>query len=149
MPSDPSNGMASIRHQAITQTNVDLSYIGPLGTNLGEILIKIKQFSLKKMHLKTLSAKMFTSSFRLQCVHTYHWPQHGHNELCPQVPKAIISQWPITSHHRISLVITTGFQWHTAFLVFTLRTEQNGWHFENNISKIDFLIDIFWIVNEI
>ena len=115
MPSGPSNGMTPNRHQAITQTNVDLSYTGPLWTNLGEILIKMKQFSFKKMHLKMLSAKMLTISFRLQCISTYQWPQHNPNELCLWVPEAIFSQWTITSHHRISLVITTGFQWHITF----------------------------------
>ena len=37
--------------------NAGLLSIGPLGTNLSEILMKIQNFSLTKIHLKTLSAK--------------------------------------------------------------------------------------------
>ena len=39
-----------------TGTNVDLSSIGPLGTNFSEIVIAIQTFSLNKMHLKMSSA---------------------------------------------------------------------------------------------
>ena len=36
------NGLLLVRHHAITWTNTDLLSNGPLGTNLGEILIKIQ-----------------------------------------------------------------------------------------------------------
>ena len=36
---------------------VGLLSIGPLGTNFSKFLIKIQRFSIKKMHLKTLSAR--------------------------------------------------------------------------------------------
>ena len=52
------NGLLPIRRQAIIWTNAGLLSIGPLGTNFSEILIKIQNFSFKKMHLKMLSAKM-------------------------------------------------------------------------------------------
>ena len=52
------NGLAPIRRQAIIWTNAGLLSIGPSGTNISEILIKIQNFSFKKMHLKILSAKM-------------------------------------------------------------------------------------------
>ena len=52
------SGLWPIRRQAITWTNAYLLSIGPLGTNFSEILNKIFTFSLKKMHLKLLSAKM-------------------------------------------------------------------------------------------
>ena len=43
--------------QAIIRTNTGVLLIGPLGTKLNEILIKIQQLSFKKMHLKMSSAK--------------------------------------------------------------------------------------------
>ena len=51
------NGLSPDRRQAIIWTNAGLLLIGPLGTNLSEILIKILTFSFKKMHLKVSSAK--------------------------------------------------------------------------------------------
>ena len=51
------NGLAPGRRQAITWTNDGILLIGPLWTNFSEILSKIYTFSLKKMHLKTSSAK--------------------------------------------------------------------------------------------
>ena len=43
--------------QAIISTNAGLLLIGPLGTNVSEILIEILTFSFKKMRLKMSSAK--------------------------------------------------------------------------------------------
>ena len=51
------NGLAPSRHQAIIWTNAGLLSIGTLPTYFCEILIKIQQLSLKKMHLKMSSAK--------------------------------------------------------------------------------------------
>ena len=45
------------RHQAIIWTNAGLFLIGNSGTNLSEILIKIQNFPLTKMHMKVPSAK--------------------------------------------------------------------------------------------
>ena len=50
--------LSSIRCQAIIWTNAGLLAIGSLGTNFSEILIKIQNFSFKKMHLKMSSAKV-------------------------------------------------------------------------------------------
>ena len=47
------NDLAPDRHQAIIWTNAGLLWIRPLRT----YLIKIQQFSLKKMHVKMSSAK--------------------------------------------------------------------------------------------
>ena len=44
-------------------TNVGKLFVGPLGTNVSEILIGIRIGSFKKMHLKTSSAK-----WRLFCL---------------------------------------------------------------------------------
>ena len=51
------NGLSPGRRQAIIWTNAEILLIGPLGTNFIEILIGIKKFSFKKMHLKVSSAK--------------------------------------------------------------------------------------------
>ena len=51
------NGLSPTRHRAITRANAALSSIGPLGTQFNEILLEIRSFSFKKIHLKWLSAK--------------------------------------------------------------------------------------------
>ena len=51
------NGLSPGRRQANTWTNAGILLIGPLGTNFSEILIEIQTFSLKKIRLKTASAK--------------------------------------------------------------------------------------------
>ena len=51
------NGLSPGRHQAIIWTNDGILLIGPLGTNISEILSEIHTFSFKKMHFKTSSAK--------------------------------------------------------------------------------------------
>ena len=59
------NGLSPGRRQAIIWTNDGLLLIGPLGTNLSEILIKILTFSFKKMRLKVPFAAILS---RPQCV---------------------------------------------------------------------------------
>ena len=49
--------IGAIRHQAIFWTNAGLLLVRPLGTIFSEILIKIRNFSFTKMHLKISSAK--------------------------------------------------------------------------------------------
>ena len=51
------NGLSPDRRQVIIWTNARLLSIGPLRTYFNENLIKIQQFSLKKMPVKTSSAK--------------------------------------------------------------------------------------------
>ena len=51
------NGLSPGRRQAIIRTNAGISLIGPLGTNVSDILIGIQTFSFKKMHLKMSSVK--------------------------------------------------------------------------------------------
>ena len=51
------NGLSPGRRQAIIRTNTGILLMGPLGTNLSEILIGIQKFSFKKMYLKMSSAK--------------------------------------------------------------------------------------------
>ena len=58
------NGLLPDRCQAIIWTNARLLSIGPLQTYFNENLIKIQQFSLKKMHVK-MSAKWRPSGLGL------------------------------------------------------------------------------------
>ena len=51
------NGLLPGRHQAIIWTNARILVIGPLGTNISEILIKTDTSSFKKIHLKKSSGK--------------------------------------------------------------------------------------------
>ena len=51
------NGLSPDRRQAIIWTSAGILLIGPLGTNLSEILIEILTFSFKKMRLRVSSAK--------------------------------------------------------------------------------------------
>ena len=48
----PDNGLSPGRRQAIIWTNAGLLLIGPLRTNLSEILVKTETFSFRKVHLK-------------------------------------------------------------------------------------------------
>ena len=51
------NGLLSGKHQVIIWTNLGLLLIGPLGTNLRELLIEIYASSFRKMHLKMSTEK--------------------------------------------------------------------------------------------
>ena len=51
------NGLSPGRRQAIIWTNAGILLIGPWGTNFSDILIGIRAFSFKKIHLKMSSAK--------------------------------------------------------------------------------------------
>ena len=59
------NGLSPDRRQTITWTNAGILLIGPLGTKISEILIKIQTFSFRKMHLKTSSVKQRPFCFGL------------------------------------------------------------------------------------
>ena len=51
------NNLSHGRRQAIIWVNAEKLLIGPLGTNLSEILIGIQTSSFKKMHFKMSSGK--------------------------------------------------------------------------------------------
>ena len=54
---DSDNGLLPGQRQAIIWTNAGILLIGTLGANFNAILIKIRIFSFKKMHLEMSSAK--------------------------------------------------------------------------------------------
>ena len=68
------NGSSPGRHQAIIWTNAGILLIGTLGTHFSEILIEIRPFSFKKMHLKMSSAKWRPSCFGLNVLSQHHTP---------------------------------------------------------------------------
>ena len=67
------NGLSPDRRQAIIWTNARLLSIGPLRTYFNEILIKIQQFSLKKMHVKMSSSKWRPSCLGLGVLNLLPW----------------------------------------------------------------------------
>ena len=72
------DGLSPGRRQAIIWINAGILLIGPLATNFLEILIGIQTFSLKKMHLKTSSAKWRPFCLGLNVVTLYRlWYCHG------------------------------------------------------------------------
>ena len=71
---DSDNGLSPGRCQAIIWTNAGMMSIGPLGTNLSEILLEIYTFSFKKMHLKTSSGKWRTSCLGLNVLRVVSLP---------------------------------------------------------------------------
>ena len=56
------NGLFRGRRQAIIWANAEILLIWPLGTNFSEILIEIRIFSLKKIHLKISSVHFVSTS---------------------------------------------------------------------------------------
>ena len=59
------NGLSSVRHQAIIWTNTGLLSIGSTQTYFSDILIKIQQFWLKKIHVKMSSTRWRSSCLDL------------------------------------------------------------------------------------
>ena len=70
------NCLSPDRQQAIVWTNVRLLSIGPLRTYFNENLIKIQQFSLKKMHVKRSSAKWRPSCLSLNVLGSHSEASH-------------------------------------------------------------------------
>ena len=68
------NALVPVRRQAIIWTNAGIVLIGPLGTNLIEMLIEIHTFSSKKIHLKVSSVKWrpFCLGLNALSVHDTH-----------------------------------------------------------------------------
>ena len=69
------NGLWPGRRQANIWTNAGILLIGPLGTNFSEILIGIKTFSFKKMHLKMSSVKWLAFCLGLNVLISYQQNQ--------------------------------------------------------------------------
>ena len=87
------NGLGPGRRKDIIWNNAGILLIGPLGTNLSEILIEIHPFSFKKMHLKTSSGK---------------WPPFclGFNVLMIKVYGCELNMWPKNDLSNTKAIIT-------------------------------------------
>ena len=85
------NGLSPDWRQAIIWTNAVILLIGTLGTNFSEILSKIYTFSFKKMHLKTLSAKLRPFSLGLNVL---TWLTINHQVIILQWTLAHKKTWP-------------------------------------------------------
>ena len=89
------NGLSLVRCQAIIWTYAGLLLIGPLRTNLSEILIEIQTFSLKKIRLKMSS--VICCPFRLGLKVLSLWLgierviSHYSKTMMTQIPWAIFS----------------------------------------------------------
>ena len=103
------NGLSPGRRQC--WTNAGILLIGPLGRNLGEILIEIHIFSYKKIHLKMSSGKwrpfclglnvlIYRGSHQL----AFRWPKTWRQDICRQVHYSGVSmndmKW--VSHYQHS-----------------------------------------------
>ena len=91
------NGLSPGRRQAIIWTIAGILWIGPLGTNFSEILIRIETFSFERMHLKMSSAKWrpFVSASMW-----YKWFIHGIKHQKGKQSLYLQSGW--TSYRKIS-----------------------------------------------
>ena len=83
------NGLLPLRRQAIVWINAGILSIRSFGTNFGEILIKIQNFSFTKMHLKILSGKWCPFCLggdlsHFQAYFSDKWLRY-HLSNCPQV----------------------------------------------------------------
>ena len=65
------NGLSPGRRQAIIWTNAGILLLGTRGTNFNDILIKIHEFSFKKIHLKMSFGKWRPSCLGLNVLYKY------------------------------------------------------------------------------
>ena len=104
------DGLSPSRRQAIIWTNAGILSIGPLGANFSEILIEIHTFSLKKMDLKTLSAKcrpfrldlnLLSSGVRLNMnMPSYHYRNSHYKDNTVSRPSYLYNGNPHTKKDR-------------------------------------------------
>ena len=66
------NALSPGQRQAVIWTNAGILLIWTLETNFSEFLSKIDTFSLKKVHLKMLSAKWWQFFLGLSVVKEFH-----------------------------------------------------------------------------
>ena len=92
------NGLSPSRRQAIIWNNGGKLLIGPLGTNLSEILIEILTFSFKKMRLKVSSG-----TWRPFCL--------GLNELNRGIPTAIVTMYLVLYPWLVGLQCAVFLRW--------------------------------------
>ena len=111
------NGLSPDRRQAIIWTNAGLLSIGPLRTYFSENLIKIQQFSLKKMQVKVSSAKCRPSCLGLNVLTYMYISNMGPRTLTFWISRNVYVSFIdmcITSRHRTEPMLT--YLYHTCQL---------------------------------
>ena len=117
------NGLSPERHQAIIWTNAGILLIGPSGTIVGEILIDIRTFPFKKMHLKMSSGKWrpfcLGLNVLMHCgivtlcgvvVGCYHWFKQWH-VACSTPRHHLNKPWFIIGKLDLQQYIPVIFEW--------------------------------------
>ena len=130
------NGLLPIQRQAIIKTNAGLLSIGPLVTNFIEILIRLRNISLTKRHMKISSVKWWPFCPRgeelmwgwyLFC--SWHWVQCANHRLSCDVcyPGGFIAMniLPSATWHNLDLTYHDGLM--------TWKCVQNYWPFVRGI----------------
>ena len=130
---DPENGLSPGRRQAIIWTNGGILSTGTLGKNLSKILMEIQIFSLKNIHLKMSSVKCFPFRFSLHVLSIGSWLSTSFG-----LPIRIFFA---------AMEVVGNYKWwghcpaywgpHIHYIprINTLKPEQNGHHFTDNIFK--------------
>ena len=116
------NGLLPGRRQAFIWTNEGISLIGPLGTKFNEILIRIQTFSLKKLHLKTSSAKWRPSCLGLNVLRKMLSFQMGSTcWIWFEFQRETSSMWkaiyflPLSTVHGVKVITFWKQFWHECF----------------------------------
>ena len=130
---DSDNGLTPNRRQAIIWTSAGILLIGPLGTNINEIQIKIKQFSYQKIHLKMSSAKCLPFCLGLSVImETRSW---HHSQVTEETkPQRVIIEARGT-HYRAGVSNHRCDEWNVTGLTIILSGGKIGVLFSNIISN--------------
>ena len=103
------NGLSPGRRQAIIWTNAGILLIGPLGLNFNEVLIEIKAYSFKKIHLHycdVIMGEIASQIFSLTIV--YSTVYSGADQRKHQSSASLAFVWgihrgPVNSPHKWSV----------------------------------------------
>ena len=93
------NGLVPDRRQAIIWMNAEILSLGPLWTNVSELLVEIHTFSFNKTHSKMLSAK-----WRLFCQGLNMLTNISSRGYCYKIRKSIHICWGATTVSFCSIV---------------------------------------------
>ena len=112
------NGLLPGRHQALIWTTTGILSTGPLGTKFSEILIAIQTFSVRKMHLKMLSAKWQPSCLGLNVLmwksliqYGQWWPNCKHSHHALPVWPLVISLRKLRSSLSLDTLLWWPSEW--------------------------------------
>ena len=113
------SGLSPDWRQAILWTSSGLLLIAPRGTKFSEILIEIHKFPLKKMHLKTSSAKLRPFCLGLNVLNT-------ENQELVVITAALVA----TNEDKVGIITTLGFSGRMV-----IKTWCAVWRFEPSVGQ--------------